>query len=119
MPTTDPAMDPIHRKIMEALERMQGSKKAASDRFWDMAARFMVPVVMGLSAMLVSHEVRLAKIEANRFTASDAGMMEGRVHDWIGANLRTDLKAIEARLDDVLQRISGLEALAKGGGDGG
>jgi hypothetical protein len=81
----------------------------------------MVPVSIVIAGALIGHEVRLAKIEANRFTDKDAAVMERRIlaespPSW----LREDLREIKAmimreanRTDEILNRMAKIEAKVK------
>jgi len=79
------------------------------DRFWDFATKATVPLAMVIGGALVTHEVRLTKIESNRFTQEAARELERRIEaqivpGWLKENIndmKDTLKAIEARLQQI------------------
>lgn len=80
-------------------------------RFWDIASKVTAGITLALCGVVGSTVLDVNAIKSNRFTATDGLQMEARVHNYINGSLRQDLKAIEARLDDVLQRLARIEAL--------
>lgn len=62
-------------------------------KFWDIAGKILVPLVFILGATLVGHEVRIAKMEGNRFTSQD----------W-----HEHAETIYGELADIKERLGGL-----------
>lgn len=50
------------------------------NRFWDIALKIAVPVILALCATVIYHEVRLTVIESNRFSSVNGLELE-RVMD--------------------------------------
>lgn len=79
--------------------------KDQSDRLWDVVTKLSVAVTIALAGMILGHEMRLTKIEANRYTQKDALEREREVNarfealtDQLGI-IRTDVAVIRQILE--------------------
>lgn len=81
-------------------------------KFWDVTSRIIVYVVIAMAGAVASHEVRINRIEENRFTAVDGAKMEQRLHDEIDAVpswLREKISEIGQNQKELLSRMRELE----------
>ncbi len=87
--------------------------KARDFLFW--AGQTML---LALCTAAVVHEVRLGKIEGNRFSDADASALELRImaqlpHDWLREDIReikTSVKEVGASVKENGERLRALEA---------
>lgn len=101
---------------------MNGAATAA--RIWDVLMKIAVPVSFVAAASLITHEIRLASIESNRFTNGDGSQMESKLKEWVEQRypptwLREQLKDIhdqtvlipvmDERLKALDERVQRLE----------
>lgn len=87
---------------------------STSDRVWDIVLKALVPVSILLAGSLVSHEVRLAKIEESRFTERDASLMERRIIESIPPPwLKAQIEEIKALLRENTSRLRAVEQSVK------
>lgn len=95
-------------ELFHRLERLE--RKKASDRVWDLAGRVAVVIVLGVGSWMIGHEVRLSKIESNRFTDAAAIQLERRILQQLPPSwLREDITEIKAMLKDYGVRMRELE----------
>jgi hypothetical protein len=85
-----------------------GTKK---DRVWDMLTKATVPITMIVATALISHEVRLSRIEENRFTDLDGAHLHQKLLEDFGKTyppkwLLEDVKEIKDKLRDIEKAVS-------------
>lgn len=85
-----------------------------SDRVWDFASKAAMPACVVLASVLITHEIRLSKIEATRFALSDAHRLRSEIESDIEKRyppkwLRQKVQHIEQVLDRIEHRIHELE----------
>jgi hypothetical protein len=89
---------------------MTPQTKSNTLKIWDLALRTMIPVVMTVAAVVITHEVRISNIEANRFTDRDGYEMQERIMEKLPPKwLREDLISItqtQKEIKSELQRLS-------------
>ena len=89
-----------------------------SERIWDVATKFAVAVSIACATAVASHEIRLAKVEASRFTERDGHRLEMNLKEWISEKhppewLREDMTELKTMLRDVERRMSAIERNTK------
>lgn len=74
----------------------------------------LTPLAVLIAGAVISHEVRLAQVEASRFTDSEGAEMERRIYKSLPPVwLRERLDKLEAEQDDHDKRIRELEKKVK------
>ena len=87
---------------------MNGSK------IWEIALKALVPISILIGSVLIAHEVRISKIESNRFTDKDAAVHEAAMKEYVlqystPSWLRDDITEIKDTLKAVQSRLRELE----------
>ena len=88
--------------------------KSTSEKIWDVVLKASVPLSLLLGSALITHEVRLSKIEATHFTREDSYKLRAALHKEIEERyppkwLRQKVQHIEQVLDRIEHRIHELE----------
>jgi hypothetical protein len=87
-------------RVVERLDVVERDK--TKDRWWDVAVKFMVPLVLGAAGASINHELRISKLE-------DGGML---IREFMQDTMR-ELKANQAEMrvnqQNILQRLRELE----------
>ena len=107
--------DPLVRRLDALLARMTSlESRDRGDRWWDVALKFAVPLVIGAFGMSINHEIRISRIEENRFTNADGAALEARVLDKLPPQwLREQVNEIKAAQKVMLDRMRELELKVK------
>ena len=97
-------------KIEQLIARMERLEKASTAaRWWDIMMKFSMPLVLGIVGTTINQEMRLTKIEATRFTATDAAVMERKMIERLADALKSDLGEIKQLLQGMDARMRNVE----------
>lgn len=82
-------------------------------RVWDYVFKAMVPIGLAAGGMVVAHEVRLTRMEANAFTVRDGRQLETKMADtpWLKesiAEIKQLLREQDKRLRAIENRVAQL-----------
>ena len=100
---------PTHHGAESHGRRARMTPKASADwwRLVDYAIRILTPIALGVSGYLltghIDHEIRLTKIEANRWTAEDAHQDKQEIVDRLDSKLSTMSKDIQSIKEAVIR----------------
>lgn len=75
------------------IELVTNEKTKLSDKVWEILVKVMVPVGIIAAGTIIGHEIRLTRIESNRFTDHDAGelrkdIMQALPPQWLRDEIR-------------------------------
>jgi hypothetical protein len=81
-----------------------------ADRAWDWLCKAAVPVLVVLGTAVITHEVRISRIEENRFTALDGARLEAGILSAMPlmtdiAEIKLDVKEMKTRLREVEKKL--------------
>ena len=91
----------------------KGTKPAGSVfgiplKAWDLMLKALIPVVVFLCGVLLSHEMRITKIESNRFTLKDGQVLEDKIRkdyppQWLREQI-AEMKVTLIKIEDRLRK---------------
>ena len=94
--------DEKHQMLLDRLDAIE--KKKGSERAWDIATKFAVPAILGLSIWGVGLEIRMSNVEL-RISNLEKWKVEGVPPKW----LRDKVQEIEGTLREIRTRLRALE----------
>jgi hypothetical protein len=83
---------------------------STTDRVWDWLCKASVPAILIIGTALITHEVRISRIEDSLFTKLDGAMMQAEILAVMPlmtdiAEIKLDVKEMKARLREVEQKL--------------
>lgn len=98
-----------------ASNRSQEPQKTNWSWLWDVFLKATVPLTVLIGSVIISHEIRISKVEEYRFDRTDAAQLREDIKSWVDANqppswLRDSVREIKDDLKKISERLSLLES---------
>ena len=103
-------MTPDLPRHWSGIPSLAESTTPAVSKLWDYLFRASIPIVLALGAAVIAHEVRIAKIESNRFTAGDWNRERLDMQRWVEDRyppqwLKDQLTRLEIKVDRLAEKV--------------